>query len=79
MKRTVLEIKTKVYVNEKTLKKVEDYLKNCRSEYGVIVSEVSKDLNISRLTARKYLEVLVVMGKAKKKQIGDTIFYSIIK
>jgi len=79
MKRAVLEIKMKVYVNEKTLKKVEDYLRKCTSEYGTIVSEVSKDLNITRVTARKYLEVLVAMGKAKKRQIGDTIFYSIIK
>jgi len=79
MKRVVVEIKRRVYVDEKTLKRVEDYLRRCESEYGVMASEVSRGLGIDPSTARKYLEVLVVMGRAEKKRVGSVVFYSIIR
>ena len=79
MKRMVIEIKRRLYVNKKILRRVGSYLKKCKGEYGVSALEVAKALKISPVTARKYLDILVAMNKADKRFIGGSIFYSIRK
>jgi len=79
VKRMVIEVQRRLYVNRKTLRRVESYLKKCKSEYGVSALEVAGALKISPITARKYLDILVAMDKADKRFIGSSIFYSIKK
>jgi len=77
--REVFQISVRVYVNRKMLERVENCLKNCKSEYGMMISEVSRALGITTSTARKYLEILVAMGKAQKKHVGKFFFYSAVE
>lgn len=79
MKRMIIEVKRRLYVNKRTLRRVENYLKKCKSEYGASALEVAEALKISPITARKYLDILVAMNKANKRFIGSSIFYSIKK
>jgi response regulator of citrate/malate metabolism len=38
--------------------------------YGLTIKEISSDLEISRITASKYLSVLEVLGKITLREVG---------
>ena len=53
---------------EKNMKKIVKLLS--KKMYGLTIEEISSRLKISRITASKYLSVLVVLEKVTVREVG---------
>lgn len=58
-------------INERTLQRVKEYLKNNKNEYYTC-EEISDDMKLSRVTIRRYLEYMKKIGRVERDvQYGD--------
>jgi response regulator of citrate/malate metabolism len=68
-----ISINYETTIDPELLEKVEKVVESNR--FGATVADVKRALNINRSTAKRYLEALVSLGKAKKEKRGIMTLY----
>ena len=56
---------------------IEEQIKKCLRKQSMTIEEVSRELNISRATASKYLLFMEIKKVVKLRQIGKAKLFSI--
>jgi response regulator of citrate/malate metabolism len=68
-----ISINYETTIDPELLEKVEKVVES--NKFGATVADVKRALNINRSTAKRYLEALVSLGKAKKEKRGIMTLY----
>jgi predicted ArsR family transcriptional regulator len=62
---------------KKAPKMIEEKIQKCLKKQPMTIEEVSRELDISRATASKYLMALEIRGKVGRREIGRAKLFSL--